>query len=98
MAAQERLKMQPQDRLIPKHDISKSPPPCPQCHKEMKLVGEAETNWQFGCERCQFAHVFTKPQAEAAAKHQVQQGRRENQERMYRAYDARKKYFIGGSK
>lgn len=91
--------MKSQDRLIPKHDISKSPPPCPKCHEEMKLVGEGQDNWQFGCERCQFAHVFTKPQATAAAQHQVSEGRKQQAERMHKAYDSRTKYFVlGGSK
>ena len=91
--------MKPQSRLIPKHDISKSPPPCPKCHDAMKLLRETETHWEFGCERDQFAHVFTKPQATAAAQHQVNEGRRQQAERMHRAYDSRTKYFVlGGSK
>lgn len=91
--------MKPQSRLIPKHDISKSPPPCPKCHEEMRLVGEADDNWQFACPPCGFAHVFTKPQATAKARHEVMQGRRSNVARQLRAYDSRTRYFpLKGSK
>lgn len=89
----------PQSRLIPKHDISKSPPPCPKCYEEMRLLRETPTHWEFGCERDQFAHVFTKPQAMAAAQHRVLEGRREQAQKLRQAYDSRIKYFpLGGSK
>lgn len=89
----------PQDRFIPKHDITKGAPSCHKCGKEMKLVGENETTWQWGCQPCQFAHVFSKPQSQAAAQHTVMQGRMENHRRMLKAYDSRPKFFLlGGSK
>jgi hypothetical protein len=92
------LQVQREQRFIPKHNIEKGPPSCHKCHEPMKLLRETTSHWEFGCERCQHAHVFTKPQSQAAAQYHVQQGRREQAQRMKKAYESRTKYFLGGSR
>lgn len=91
--------MQPQsERLVPKADQTKAPN-CQKCGHPMKVVGEGDTYWTFGCEPCQCAHVFTKPQAKDAAKYRVQMDRLARAQEAKRKFESRTKYFVlGGSK
>lgn len=86
--------LQPQrGRLVPQHDRNRVPN-CQKCGQAMELVGESEVNWQFGCRRCQCAHVFSKPQARAAAQYRAQLERQLQHQQRVRAHDSRTKYFF----
>lgn len=68
-------------------------PLCPRCHRSMLLLAEEDTNWQFGCDTCKIAHVFTKPQSKGLAKEQVKEQRADNWRKQLRALESRPKYF-----
>ena len=90
--------LQPQQgRLVAKSDPN-CIPNCQRCGREMKLIGESEHNWQWGCEPCGCARVFSKPQAQAAAQYRAQLERQLQHQQRVRAHDSRTKYFLQGGK
>lgn len=98
MSTQPLTRLAPQqDRLIPKCDQEKIPN-CQKCGKQMRVIGESETHWTFGCEPCQCAHVFSKPQTAAAAKYRAQIERTAQTQQRIKEHGSRKKFFLLGGK
>lgn len=84
-------------RLVPRQSKERIPN-CQRCGQPMSLLAESDWNWQFGCYACGCAHVFSKPQAEAAAKYRAQMERQAELTRRVRQHNSRPKYFLLRSK
>ena len=83
------------DRLVPKQSFEHVTNG-QRCGKKMQLVGEGDDNWQFGCEPCGCAHVFSKPRARAAAQYRAQLERQAETQARRRQHDSRPKFFMLG--